>query len=95
MGQEPGTDAEIKTFCSSKYNVNFPLFDKIEVNGDHAHPLYKFLETAELEEGGGVKIGWNFTKFLIDRKGHPLKRFVTTMEPEETETAIQEEIKKR
>lgn len=91
--QEPGTDAEIKTFCTSKYNVTFPLFDKIEVNGENANPLYKFLKKAEPEEGGATEIGWNFTKFLIDRKGHPLKRFVTKIEPEETETAIQTAIK--
>ncbi|HVZ80866.1 MAG TPA: glutathione peroxidase [bacterium] len=92
--QEPGTDKEIKAFCTSKYNVTFPLFDKIEVNGDKAVPLYQFLKKAEPEEGGSTEIGWNFTKFLIDRKGHPLKRFVTKVEPEETESAIQEALKK-
>lgn len=95
LGQEPGTDAEIKTFCSTKYNVTFPLFDKIEVNGDNAHPLYQFLKKAEPEEGGKTEIGWNFTKFLIDRKGHPLKRYVTGVEPEGTEAGIQEALKSK
>ncbi|HUO58009.1 MAG TPA: glutathione peroxidase [bacterium] len=86
--QEPGTNAEIKAFCTSKYNVTFPLFSKIEVNGDKAHPLYQFLKKAEPEADGKTDIGWNFTKFLIDRKGHPLKRFVTKVEPEEMDSEI-------
>jgi glutathione peroxidase len=94
MSQEPGTDAEIKAFCTSKYSVTFPLFDKIEVNGDNAHPLYKFLKTAEPEEGGKTEIGWNFTKFLIDRTGHPLNRVVTNVEPEAIDAQIADLVKK-
>lgn len=69
--QEPGTDADIKTFCSTKYDVKFPLFDKIEVNGDNAHPLYQFLKKSEPDPEGKLDIGWNFNKFLIDRSGIP------------------------
>lgn len=93
--QEPGTNAEIKAFCTSKYNVSFPLFDKIEVNGDKAHPLYQFLKKAEPEEGGKTEIGWNFTKFLVDKKGHPIKRYTTGIEPEGTEAGIQEALKSK
>ena len=88
LSQEPGTDAEIKAFCSTKYNVTFPLFDKIEVNGDNAHPLYKFLKKAEPDPEGKLEIGWNFNKFLIDRKGHPLKRFVSKQTPANIDSEI-------
>src|ERR1700677_3118787 len=81
--QEPGTDADIKTFCTTKYNVTFPLFDKIEVNGENSNPLYQFLKIAEPDPDGKFDIGWNFTKFLIDRQGHPVKRIMTKIEPED------------
>jgi glutathione peroxidase len=87
--QEPGTDADIKTFCTLKYNVTFPLFDKIEVNGDNANPLYRFLKAAEPDPDGKLDIGWNFTKFLIDRQGHPVKRIMTKVEPEDFDADIQ------
>jgi len=80
--QEPGTEAEIKTFCETKYHVTFPLFSKIDVNGANAHPLYKFLKN-------GKEIGWNFTKFLIDRHGHLLKRYDSGVTPENLEKDIQ------
>ena len=86
--QEPGSDKEIKTFCSTKYDVTFPLFDKIEVNGDKAHPLYQFLKKAEPDPDGKLDIGWNFNKFLIDRSGHPLARFVSKQTPEDIDTQI-------
>lgn len=88
MSQEPGTDKEIKTFCSTKYNVTFPLFDKIEVNGGNANPLYQFLKKAEPAPDGKTDIGWNFTKFLIGRDGKPLKRFVSSVKPEEIDPQI-------
>lgn len=94
LSQEPGTANEIKTFCSTKYNVTFPLFAKIEVNGDHAHPLYQFLKKAEPDPDGKTDIGWNFNKFLIDRQGHPLKRFVSKVKPEEIDSQIQAELAK-
>ena len=93
-GQEPGTAEEIKAFCSTKYNVTFPLFSKIEVNGDNADPLYKYLKAAEPDPQGKTDIGWNFTKFLIDRQGHPLKRFVSNVKPEEIDPQLGEVLKK-
>jgi glutathione peroxidase len=92
--QEPGTASDIKTFCSTKYNVTFPLFAKIEVNGDNSHPLYQYLKKAEPDPDGKTDIGWNFTKFLIDRNGQPVKRFVSKQKPEDIESQIQAELKK-
>ena len=91
--QEPGTEKEIKTFCESTYNVKFPLFSKIDVNGDHTDPLYKFLKNALKDESGKGDIGWNFTKFLINNKGVPVKRFSTNIEPEGVEADIQAQLK--
>lgn len=77
--QEPGTDAEIKEFAK-KYDVGFDMFSKIDVNKDSAHPLYKYLK---MKQGGtlGSFIKWNFTKFLIDKNGQPVKRYSPTTEP--------------
>jgi glutathione peroxidase len=77
--QEPGTNAEIKEFCSLTYGVNFPLFDKLEVNGPGRHPLYDQL-TGETSPFPG-KIGWNFTKFLVGRDGKILHRFDSKVKP--------------
>jgi glutathione peroxidase len=79
--QEPGSDAEIQSFCELNYGVTFPLFGKIEVNGDGAHPLYKHLKT---EAGGllGDGIKWNFTKFLVGRDGKVLNRYAPVTTPE-------------
>jgi glutathione peroxidase len=78
--QEPGSAAEIEQFCSSNYAVTFPMFDKIEVNGDHAHPLYQYLRR---EKSGllGSAIKWNFTKFLVDRSGKVVGRYAPTTTP--------------
>jgi glutathione peroxidase len=84
-GQEPGTDAEIKQFCTSKYNVTFPMFDKIDVNGGNRSPLYTTL-TGEGSPTAG-KINWNFTKFLISRDGKILKRFDSKVKPDSPEVA--------
>jgi glutathione peroxidase len=81
--QEPGTDAEIKQFCSSKYNVTFPMFDKIEVNGANRHPLYVMLAGQESPFPGNI--GWNFTKFLVGRDGKILKRFNSPVKPDSPE----------
>ena len=80
-GQEPGDADEIGAFCQRNYGVSFPMFDKIDVNGDDAHPLYRWLKT---EKGGllGDAIKWNFTKFLIGRDGEVIKRYSPTTEPE-------------
>ena len=79
--QEPGNAAEIGQFCSSNYAVSFPMFDKIDVNGENAHPLYKYLRG---EKSGllGSSIKWNFTKFLIDRSGKVVGRYAPTTTPE-------------
>jgi len=82
-GQEPGSDEEIKQFCSSKFNVTFPLFDKIEVNGDKRHPLYTALAGKDSPYPGDIK--WNFTKFLIGKDGKILKRFESAVTPESPE----------
>jgi glutathione peroxidase len=82
-GQEPGTDAEIKQFCSSKYDVTFPMFDKIEVNGANRHPLYVLLAGKESPFPGNI--GWNFTKFLISRDGKILSRFNSPVKPDSPE----------
>jgi glutathione peroxidase len=82
-GQEPGTDEEIKQFCSSKFNVTFPLFDKIEVNGPNRHPLYTSLAGSDSPYPGDIK--WNFSKFLIGRDGKILKRFESKVVPDSPE----------
>ncbi len=79
-GQEPGTDAEIKQFCTSKYDVTFPMFDKLEVNGANRHPLYVALAGADSPFPGNIK--WNFTKFLIGRDGKILNRFDSSVKPD-------------
>src|SRR6185295_16557950 len=82
MGQEPGTDEEIKTFCSAKYNVTFPIFSKISVKGDDIHPLYKFLTSKETNPEFGGDIKWNFNKFLMDKNGKIIARFEPPVKPE-------------
>jgi glutathione peroxidase len=81
--QEPGTNEEIKQFCSSKYNVKFPMFDKIDVNGEHRHPLYVALAGEQSPYPGNIK--WNFSKFLIGRDGKIIKRFDSKAAPESPE----------
>jgi glutathione peroxidase len=86
--QEPGSDDEIQTFCQMNYDVHFPVFAKLEVNGKNAHPLYRFLKK---QKGGfldGV-IKWNFTKFLVDRQGNVVARFEPNVEPETFASAIE------
>ena len=85
--QEPGSAAQIGEFCSSNYAVTFPMFDKVDVNGDKAHPLYQYLRR---EKSGlfGSAIKWNFTKFLIDRNGRPVARYAPQVKPEDLEAPI-------
>ena len=80
-GQDPGDDEQIAGFCQKNYGVTFPMFSKVDVNGDEAHPLFQWLRQ---EKGGllGDKIKWNFTKFLISRDGRVLKRYAPTTKPE-------------
>jgi glutathione peroxidase len=79
--QEPGDEKSISDGCMINYGVTFPMFSKIDVNGDQAHPLYKYLKK-ELSGLFGGKIKWNFTKFLIDANGNPVKRFAPVTKPE-------------
>jgi len=83
--QEPGTDAEIKYFCSTDYKVSFPLFSKIPVKGENKAPLYDFLTDKEKHPTTGGEIGWNFTKFLVSRDGQVLARFEPKVKPTDAE----------
>lgn len=82
-GQEPGTDEEIKKFCTAKYNVTFPMYDKLEVNGKNRHPLYTVLAGKESPFPGNIR--WNFSKFLIGRDGKILNRFDSKVKPDSEE----------
>jgi glutathione peroxidase len=87
--QEPGSPEEIANFCSTTYGVSFPMFARIEVNGAGAHPLYQWLKSSEPGILGTEAIKWNFTKFLIDRDGHPVARFAPALKPEELRERIE------
>ena len=97
-GQEPGTEAEIGAFCQRNYGVTFPMFAKVDVNGDDAHPLFTWLKT---ERGGllGSAIKWNFTKFLVGRDGEVIRRYGSTTKPEDltsdVEAALAQELAER
>ena len=86
--QEPGDEAEIKSFCSLTYDVSFPMFAKIKVNGDDADPIYKFLKKEEPGILGSEGIKWNFTKFLVDKSGKVLKRYGSIDTPASIEKDI-------
>lgn len=88
--QEPGRASEIASFCSTKYGVSFPMFDKVEVNGPGQHPLYAWLTTQKRGFLGSRDIKWNFTKFLTDREGQVVARYAPQVEPE----AIRADIEK-
>jgi len=93
--QEPGTDQEIKTFCSTKYNVTFPMFSKISVKGVDQHPLYKFLTVEMTDPKFAGEITWNFNKFLVDRQGNIVARFDSkdTPESDKVVAAIEQALK--
>lgn len=95
--QEPGSDTDIKEFCSSRYSVTFPMFSKIEVNGDGATPLYKYLTSKDTKPDGKGKVGWNFAKFLVDREGQLVGRYSPRTAPGDDELvkAIESELKKK
>lgn len=80
--QEPGDASEISNFCQVNYGVSFPIFEKIDVNGENAHPLFNFLTENAPGILGSKKIKWNFTKFLIDKNGFPIERYAPTTKPE-------------
>lgn len=83
--QEPGTEAEIKKFCSTEYDVTFPLFAKVDVNGPNAHPLYRYLTSKKKGILGRSAIPWNFSKFLISREGDVVRRYGARDQPEAIE----------
>ncbi|HXR53333.1 MAG TPA: glutathione peroxidase [Steroidobacteraceae bacterium] len=87
--QEPGNEAEIGSFCSTTYDVTFPLFAKVEVNGAGTHPLYQFLKAEKPGVLGTEAIKWNFTKFLVDRKGQVRKRFAPNDKPEDLQADVE------
>ncbi|HLQ77425.1 MAG TPA: glutathione peroxidase [Terriglobia bacterium] len=87
--QEPGTESDIKSFCDLQYGVTFPLFSKIDVNGPNTHPLYTYLKTAKPGILGTEGIKWNFTKFLIDRNGEPIKRYAPADKPEAIDADVE------
>jgi glutathione peroxidase len=93
--QEPGTNEEIKTFCSAKYSVTFPMYSKISVKGKDAAPLYQYLTDPKTGPATGGEIQWNFTKFLVDRNGKVIQRFETEVEPDspQVRTAIEKALK--
>ncbi len=86
--QEPGDEAEIATFCSTKFDVDFPMFAKVDVNGEAAHPLWKDLKKAAPGLLGSEAVKWNFTKFLIGRDGQVIERFAPTTTPESLDARI-------
>jgi glutathione peroxidase len=88
--QEPGTEAEIASFCSLTYGVSFPMFAKIEVNGDGTHALYRYLKERAPGLLGSKSIKWNFTKFLVDRQGQVVRRFAPNDKPEDLEKEIEQ-----
>lgn len=102
MNQAPGSNEEIKSFCELTYGTKFETFAKIDVNGNHAIPLYEFLKSEQRKDYkgnkvafmsklfGNNKIRWNFTKFLVDRNGNVVKRFAPSYEPEKIESFIKE-----
>jgi glutathione peroxidase len=88
-GQEPGTPQQIEEFCSTKFGITFPIFQKIDVNGPHTHPLFVYLKTAAPGLLGTEAIKWNFTKFLIGRDGLLVKRYASASSPASISADIQ------
>lgn len=88
--QEPGSEEEILEFVRSKFDVDFPMFAKIEVNGDGAAPLYKLLKSEQPGDGDSADITWNFEKFLVDKQGNVVRRFAPPTTPEEVGAVIGE-----
>ncbi len=88
-GQDPGADGQIEEFCQLNYGVTFPMFSKIEVNGDGAHPLFKYLKNEAKGALGSRSIKWNFTKFLIDKDGNVVRRYGSVDKPESIKKDIE------
>ena len=92
--QEPGSHAEIKTFCTTNYDITFPLFEKIDVNGDNTHPLYQFLKSKATGVLWSESIKWNFTKFLVDQNGKVITRYGSSTKPKDIEADVVKLLKK-
>ncbi|ERJ11702.1 glutathione peroxidase [Haloplasma contractile] len=88
MNQEPGTNEDIKQFCSINYNVTFKILNKVDVNGENTHPLYNYLKSRKKGVLGG-RVKWNFTKFLVDKNGEVVKRFAPTTPPDKIKKFIE------
>jgi len=88
-GQEPGGEAEIAQFCSLNYEVSFPMFAKVDVNGPNTHPIFAFLKAGATGVLGTEAVKWNFTKFLVDRKGKVVDRYASATKPEDLAAAIE------
>lgn len=86
--QEPGDEEEIKNFCTTTFDVSFPMFSKIDVNGPNTHPLYAFLKAEKPGLAGSKKIKWNFTKFLVGRDGEVVRRYAPTDTPQKLESTV-------
>ncbi|GGC73908.1 glutathione peroxidase [Marinobacter halophilus] len=89
MNQDPGNDDAISQFCSLNYGVNFPMFAKVEVNGDGTHPLFRFLKKEAKGLMGSEKVKWNFTKFLVNRDGQVVRRYAPTAKPADIRADIE------
>lgn len=89
LNQDPGSDAEISEFCELNYGVTFPMFAKIDVNGDNAHPLFRHLTAAAPGLLGSKAVKWNFTKFLVDRNGKVISRYAPATKPEDIAADIE------
>lgn len=87
--QEPGSASDIQSFCETRFGVKFPLFQKVDVNGKEAHPLFQYLTKAAPGLFGTETVKWNFTKFLVDRNGKVIERYASMAKPEDLEKAIQ------
>ena len=88
-GQEPGSSEEIQEFCTVNFGINFPIFEKVDVKGKDAHPLFKYLTSEKRGLLGTESIKWNFTKFLIDKEGKPIARFAPNTAPEKISQEIE------
>ena len=93
-GQEPGSSDDIQEFCKVRFGVTFPLHEKVDVNGDDAHPLFEHLKSEAPGILGSRNVKWNFTKFLVGRDGRVISRFAPKTKPEEIEAKIEEELAK-
>ena len=91
-GQEPGTEEEIKTFCSTKYDVSFDMFSKVKVKGDDKVDIYKFLTSGETNKDGAGEVSWNFQKYLVDKNGNIIKTFHPQTDPVDITADIESEL---